>query len=68
MPIYAYRCQVCGEEFERFFLSRRLAEEETHCPACQSKEVKRRPSLFGLGGGTAQSASSAAGCAPSGGG
>ena len=68
MPIYVYRCQTCGEEFEKFFLSQRLAQGEVVCPACQGKEVERLPALFGVGGGTTRSTASAASCAPSGGG
>lgn len=49
MPIYAYRCRVCGESFEKLILSARKADEVV-CPACESEEVERTPSLFGIGG------------------
>ena len=49
MPIYAYRCRQCGEEFEKLVLSTAKAGQVI-CPACQSQEVERRPALFGLGG------------------
>jgi putative FmdB family regulatory protein len=64
MPIYAYRCCECGEEFEKLVMSAAKADEVV-CPICQAKEVERRPTLFGLGG-SAGAASGAAdrSCAP----
>ena len=39
MPVYAYRCQSCGVEFERtqMFLSKPLK----HCPGCRSGSLRR---------------------------
>jgi putative FmdB family regulatory protein len=61
MPMYEYRCQKCGEKFERL-RSMRDADAETECPACKSKEVKRQLSTFASG----SSSSSGAGCTPAG--
>lgn len=52
MPIYEYRCQVCGHRFSR--LSRVVlgADEETPppCPACASADTARTVSGFAVGG------------------
>lgn len=52
MPIYEYRCQVCGHRFSR--LSRIIvsADEETPppCPSCSSEETMRVVSSFSKGG------------------
>jgi putative FmdB family regulatory protein len=41
MPIYEYRCQTCGRQFEKL---RRMAvaDKELECPDCQSKKVERK--------------------------
>ena len=62
MPIYAYRCRQCGEEFEKLVLSAARADTVA-CPCCQSEETERRPALFGLGGSAGADAGSS--CAPS---
>ncbi|MCB0154375.1 MAG: zinc ribbon domain-containing protein [Anaerolineae bacterium] len=41
MPIYEYRCQSCGQQFEKFFRSMRQVAAEVRCPACQGNEVQR---------------------------
>ena len=41
MPTYEYRCEKCGETFER---SESIAEHETampKCPKCEGDEVAR---------------------------
>jgi len=63
MPIYEYRCENCGESFEKLVkLSDRNAEVE--CPACGSKNAKKALSLFGMGAGKGNS--SAGSCGTSG--
>jgi putative FmdB family regulatory protein len=69
MPIYEYRCQECGEEFEKLVRSSADADK-VECPRCHQAHVKRLLSLFGLGGsaqgGEASFASAAdSSCAPS---
>lgn len=59
MPIYEYRCQKCGERFEKFVRSS-SAQQTVECPRCGSKEVEKAISLFGIGGGDRPSAG--AGC------
>lgn len=41
MPIYEYRCETCGAEFERLFLSLKQIPVEITCPTCQGTEVQR---------------------------
>jgi putative FmdB family regulatory protein len=50
MPLYEYRCRVCGKTFE---LLRRMqdADRDLECPDCRSREVDRQISSFATGGG-----------------
>ena len=41
MPIYEYRCQTCGEQFEKLIRSLSQVPREMSCPECQSREVQR---------------------------
>ncbi len=41
MPVYEYRCELCGERFEKLVRSIRREPPEVHCPACQGAEVQR---------------------------
>ncbi|HIE38832.1 MAG TPA: zinc ribbon domain-containing protein [Anaerolineales bacterium] len=51
MPIYEYRCQKCGERFEKFVRSF-SAQQTLECPRCGSDEVEKAVSLFGVGSST----------------
>lgn len=44
MPIYEYRCRGCGHQFEELVLPKSMP----HCPSCQSEELERLLSLFGV--------------------
>lgn len=55
MPLYEYRCEKCGKRFEELVMN---SLEKVTCPDCESDDVEREFSIF---------ASSASGCAPSGG-
>jgi putative FmdB family regulatory protein len=60
VPLYEYRCERCGHEFEDWkSISQR---DEAACPECRSEKVKRLVRSFGLIGG---GKSSAPVCAPS---
>ena len=55
MPVYEYRCESCGERFEKLVRSIRQ-EPQMHCPTCQGTEVRRLISApvvhsGGVGGG-----------------
>ena len=45
MPIYEYRCETCGERFEKL---RRMqdSDQDVVCPQCTSEEVERLLSSF----------------------
>jgi len=45
MPIYEYRCRGCGKDFERY-LARTSAS--VACPSCDSADVTRKLSVFGM--------------------
>lgn len=45
MPIYVYTCQSCGTEFEELVFSS-ASEQSVSCSSCQSKDVKRKMSVF----------------------
>ena len=51
MPIYEYRCQNCGKQFEKLLRSINVAEQVI-CPACQSKSAERQLSAFATVGST----------------
>jgi putative FmdB family regulatory protein len=45
MPIYEYRCEDCGTQFEK--LVRRMSETpDAECPSCGTKHVKQELSVF----------------------
>ena len=49
MPLYEYRCDRCGEVFEKL---RRMsdADDQTECPRCESAGARRILSSFATGG------------------
>jgi putative FmdB family regulatory protein len=60
MPIYEYKCNACGEEFEKLVFSS-LASDDVKCEKCGSTEVERKVSaVSSFGGGT--SSGSFGGC------
>ena len=44
MPIYDYRCRVCGQEFELLVLKGTVAA----CPSCQGQELEQMISGFAV--------------------
>ena len=46
MPIYEYRCQGCGAEFEELTSSTR--EAAVRCRSCASRRVERLLSAFAV--------------------
>lgn len=42
MPIYEYRCNNCGAEFELLLFSNDIPE----CPRCSSKDLTKKISMF----------------------
>ena len=47
MPIYEYRCEACGAEFEELTMSNN-AGKAVRCRACASKRVTRLLSSFAV--------------------
>jgi putative FmdB family regulatory protein len=62
MPIYEYRCEECGKDFEVFVRSP-SQQASPICPKCGSHRVRKAMSLFGVGGATS-SRTSEASCSP----
>jgi putative FmdB family regulatory protein len=51
MPIYEYRCTICGERFERLRPMSGVAEDSPPpCPACASNETRRAVAGFAVHG------------------
>ena len=50
MPVYEYRCQKCGEDFQRVeHVTEHVAAQEAHqvrCPKCGSEQVNHLISAF----------------------
>jgi putative FmdB family regulatory protein len=46
MPIYEYHCLKCGKDFEALVFK----NEEVSCPACGSKELQKKFSVFATQG------------------
>ena len=67
MPIYEYRCENCGEPFEKL-VKFSASDAQVECPKCGSKHTKKALSLFGVGAGKGSSSvgSSAGSCGSSG--
>ena len=61
MPIYEYRCEACGKDFERFVPTGATA---VACPGCESGHVKRTLSIvaFKTSSGFVPSTMSGGGC------
>lgn len=46
MPFYEYHCQACGHDFEVFVKTMDAAAP--NCASCDSADVKRKLSVFGV--------------------
>ncbi len=45
MPIYEFRCEICGLVFEHI---QKVSDPWPSCPKCGSKEVFKLPTIFGF--------------------
>jgi putative FmdB family regulatory protein len=45
MPIYEYRCRGCTKDFEKYVHG---SSTKVACPSCDSGDVMRKLSVFGL--------------------
>ncbi|MBM3296471.1 MAG: zinc ribbon domain-containing protein [Candidatus Aminicenantes bacterium] len=60
MPLYEFSCRQCGCRFEALV---RLGEEKSVlCRSCQSRDVEKLFSSFGIGGGSSRLVSSSSSC------
>jgi putative FmdB family regulatory protein len=55
MPIFEYKCQDCNKEFEKLVSG---TNPEVSCPECNSKNIKKKFSVFGMSGVEKQVSSS----------
>lgn len=46
MPTYAYRCQSCGESFERHQRMSAQDSDRPKCPECESTNVEQVMTSF----------------------
>jgi putative FmdB family regulatory protein len=58
MPIYEYKCNQCGEDFETLVFGNKTVD----CPKCSSQDIKKKMSSFGMSGVEKPFAGSNAGC------
>ncbi|MGQ9857911.1 MAG: FmdB family zinc ribbon protein [Thermodesulfobacteriota bacterium] len=63
MPIYEFKCQACGHQFEELVLST-VDLSKLRCPRCSKGGVEKLLSVFSSSGGSAGSslASAGSGC------
>ncbi|MBN2199188.1 MAG: zinc ribbon domain-containing protein [Candidatus Aminicenantes bacterium] len=60
MPLYEFSCRRCGCRFESLV---RLGEEKNvRCRSCQSEDVEKLLSSFGIGGGRSRLTTSSSSC------
>jgi len=70
MPLYEYRCENCGQEFEKM-LRFDQSDDLPVCPICQSPDTQKRISVFSSkvsGGAFSASNSASSSCSSSRGG
>ncbi|RUM87187.1 MAG: zinc ribbon domain-containing protein [Thermovibrio sp.] len=60
MPIYEFRCEECGEEFEKFVISASQVNQ-VKCPKCGSEKVVKKISACSIGGSDSGSSCTAFG-------
>lgn len=65
MPIYEYRCDDCGKEFEKR-VARAADTSGVECPSCGEKHLTQRFSTFAAvtGSSAAPASCPSAGCCP----
>jgi len=49
MPLYEFKCRTCGRHFETLLFA--SSKSTPLCPACDSSDVEKQYSSFGVGGG-----------------
>lgn len=46
MPIFEYKCNACGKDFEKLV----FGNQTVKCPQCDSEDIKKKFSTFGMSG------------------
>ncbi len=46
MPIFEYKCNACGEDFEKLV----FGSQTVICPQCDSEDIRKKFSTFGMSG------------------
>ncbi len=46
MPIFEYKCNACGEDFEKLV----FGNQSVKCPKCNSQDIRKKFSTFGMSG------------------
>jgi len=59
MPLYEYRCQNCGHEFEKMVRFSEAAKNPV-CPKCSGEQTTKKISVFASYGASNASAGAAA--------
>ena len=58
MPIYEYKCEDCKKDFEVLV----FGNQKVRCPECNSDNIKKKFSVFGMSGVEKPFAGSSGGC------
>ena len=64
MPIFEFKCDQCGADFEELVFQ---SDEAVECPECGHPEVTKKPSAFAFktdSGFTSSHGASCGGCTP----
>jgi putative FmdB family regulatory protein len=46
MPIFEYKCNACGEDFEKLV----FGDQKVTCTKCGSEDIRKKFSTFGMSG------------------
>ncbi len=63
MPVYEFKCENCGKEFEKFVISQSKVKE-IKCPDCGSKNIKKKITACGVKGTDSNGISGTPSCSP----
>jgi len=63
MPIFEYRCQDCGAQFEKISYA---AKTKIHCKKCSSPRVEKLLSVFAVSGASREGLPAESGPCPCG--
>lgn len=61
MPLYEYRCETCGQTFEKM-VAFSQANGSPECPHCHGSQTRKQISTFATRGRTTTASASTANC------